>query len=298
MNTMNTTNVSNNSVNNTIKRYILLEDKICYDWDDYEVWGAVLYDRETNEVFTSQYGHGTDLAYRNECYTLEEALANGFNGEQDIRSTMVENLGITFDTLDLVALACKHNENRPMAIPVTIVRGRKAKGKKGMLVYGKCKRNYYGWGRYHEVYDEYAYVLENGTNNVHKVNSFSYLEIDSDFVKRYNNRLKEVLRSEGNTYSLAHIYAYAMSYSACDRDNKRIAMSKQSAKAMELYKASEEIIQALQSYQDELERIAKEKREALKKEVLPNIIEWVKQNTDKQGEDIIKLAEHIFNKRY
>ena len=31
---------------------------------------------------------------------------------------------------------------------------------------------------------------------------------------------------------------------------------------------------------------------------MPNIIEWVKTKTDKEGDDIMKLAEHIFNKRY
>ena len=41
------------------------------------------------------------------------------------------------------------------------------------------------------------------------------------------------------------------------------------------------------------------KREALKKEKMQAIIEWVKKNTDKKTEeDIMNLAEHIFNKKY
>jgi hypothetical protein len=35
----------------------------------------------------------------------------------------------------------------------------------------------------------------------------------------------------------------------------------------------------------------------LRAEKLPGIIEWVKNNTDKKGDEIDKLAEHIFNKR-
>lgn len=31
---------------------------------------------------------------------------------------------------------------------------------------------------------------------------------------------------------------------------------------------------------------------------MPELIEWVERNTDKTGEDIVKLAEHIFNKKY
>jgi hypothetical protein len=42
-----------------------------------------------------------------------------------------------------------------------------------------------------------------------------------------------------------------------------------------------------------------EKFAAFKAEKMPQLIEWVKNNTDKKTEeDILKLAEHIFNKRY
>ena len=34
-----------------------------------------------------------------------------------------------------------------------------------------------------------------------------------------------------------------------------------------------------------------------KEQEMPNIINWVKEHTDKKGDDILKLAEHIFNKR-
>lgn len=49
--------------------YILLEDKVCYDWDDYGVWGAVLFDLSTKKVVTEKYGHGCDLSCRKECET-------------------------------------------------------------------------------------------------------------------------------------------------------------------------------------------------------------------------------------
>jgi hypothetical protein len=31
---------------------------------------------------------------------------------------------------------------------------------------------------------------------------------------------------------------------------------------------------------------------------MPKLIDWVLTNTDKKGEDVEKLALHIFNKRY
>ena len=35
-----------------------------------------------------------------------------------------------------------------------------------------------------------------------------------------------------------------------------------------------------------------------KEKVMQKLIEWVKTHTDKQGDDILRLAEHIYNKRY
>ena len=35
-----------------------------------------------------------------------------------------------------------------------------------------------------------------------------------------------------------------------------------------------------------------------KNEKMLQLIEWVKNNTDRKGEEIEKLAEHIFNKKY
>lgn len=42
----------------------------------------------------------------------------------------------------------------------------------------------------------------------------------------------------------------------------------------------------------------KKKESEFRAKKMPEIIEWVKNNTDKQGSDIIQLAIHIYNKRY
>ena len=41
-----------------------------------------------------------------------------------------------------------------------------------------------------------------------------------------------------------------------------------------------------------------EKNKAFKEAKMKDLIEWVKKNTDKKGDDILKLAEYIFNKKY
>ena len=50
---------------------------------------------------------------------------------------------------------------------------------------------------------------------------------------------------------------------------------------------------------DVVEEEKKAKLLAFKETKMPGIIEWVKNNTDKEtDEDILTLAEHIFNKKY
>ena len=58
------------------------------------------------------------------------------------------------------------------------------------------------------------------------------------------------------------------------------------------------VINLLNAYDVEKEeRLNKEKK--FKESKMSGIIEWVKNNTDKKTEeDIMKLAEHIFNKKY
>jgi len=51
------------------------------------------------------------------------------------------------------------------------------------------------------------------------------------------------------------------------------------------------------AYDPEMEE-KKRKASEFRATKMPEIIEWVKNNTDKEGEDIIKLALHIFNKKY
>ena len=287
----------NTAANTIANRYVLLHDNIAYDNDDYYVWGAVLYDCEERKIAVKTYGHGTDLD-RTNVVELDEALTNGIVTTDEIKEYIVQDFDFSFKRIDLCDLACSFSQSNPMSIPVTIVRGRKGKGKKGSLIYGQRKRNYYGWGQYHEVYDEFAYVLLNDSNEVIKVNSFDYLQVDEEFISRYNQAVKSKVLSQVELYKLSWLYAYGMSYASCDKRNLRSSLDTYSRLAESLYKATESVIHAISAYQAECDRIANEKREALKKEVMPQLIEWVLNNTDKQGDEVEKLALHIFNKRY
>lgn len=49
---------------------------------------------------------------------------------------------------------------------------------------------------------------------------------------------------------------------------------------------------------DEIEFAEKKKAAEFREKKMKDLIEWVTNNTDKTGDDIQKLAEHIFNKKY
>ena len=82
-------------------RYILLHDNISYDWDDYDKYGAVLYDCVEHKAFTSGYGHGYDLKYRDELISLKEALSMGVVTENEIKQNIVKAFGLSFEKIDL-----------------------------------------------------------------------------------------------------------------------------------------------------------------------------------------------------
>ena len=105
--------------------------------------------------------------------------------------------------------------------------------------------------------------------------------------------------NEATVYSLAHLWAYKMSYSYCDTINynsKVKSLGNTGAKYIDIPEIVKLSINANIAKRELENTIA---REALKKEKMPAIIEWVKNNTDKKtDEDIKNLSEHIFNKKY
>ena len=135
---------------------------------------------------------------------------------------------------------------------------------------------------------------------IHIINSFEYIEYDDEFRNNFKNLvLKELKMNEATVYSLAHLWAYKMSYSHCDTINynsKVKSLGNTGAKYIDIPEIVKLSINANIAKRELENAIA---REALKKEKMPAIIEWVKNNTDKKtDEDIKKLAEHIFNKKY
>lgn len=279
-------------------RYIILEDGITYDNDDYEVWGAVLYDTIEKKVHTTAYGHGTDMKERSNSIEL-------CNVSSDIKQSLIEEMiSVMLNETPIVSDSVLENiarcssEDNPTAIPVNVVRGRKFKGT-GYLIYSISTSLNLRFGTFTKTFTK-PVILDPTTGIIHTINSFGYLEYDDEFCNNFKNLVAKGLKmNESTVYSLAHLWAYKMSYSHCDSinyNNKVKSLGNTGAKYINIPEIVKLSINANIAKRELENAIA---REALKKEKMPAIIEWVKNNTDKKtDEDIMKLAEHIFNKKY
>lgn len=287
-------NMTNTSVNNTVKnsfRYIIIEDDIMYDNDDYGVYGAVLYDTVDKKIVTTKYGHGVDMEERSSSVDLGDIQKNKKEIMEQMISVMLNETPVVSDSvLENIAL-CSSEEN-PTAIPVNVVRGRKFKGF-GYLVYAVSYMSRFG-----NVVK--PVIIDPATGDIHLVNSFGYLEYDDEFCNSFKNLIVERLDvNESTVYSLGHLWAYEMSYSSCDSVNYRNRVKSLGNTGAKGIKIPEIVKLAINANIAKRELANSLKREALKKEKMPAIIEWVKNNTDKKTEeDIMNLAEHIFNKKY
>ena len=287
--------IMENMVNNSF-RYIILEDNINYDNDDYGVWGAVLYDTIEKKIRTTTYGHGTDMKERSNSIEL-------CNVSLDIKQSLIEEMiYLMLDETPVVSDSVLENiarcssEDNPTAIPVNVVRGRKFKGA-GYLIYSISTS--LSFGTFTKTFTKPA-ILDPTTGIIHIINSFEYIEYDNEFRNNFKNLVVKGLKmNEATVYSLAHLWAYKMSYSYCDKINynsKVKSLGNTGAKYIDIPEIVKLSINANIAKREFENKIA---REALKKEKMPAIIEWVKNNTDKKtDEDIKKLAEHIFNKKY
>ena len=280
-------------------RYIILKDGICYDNDDYELFGAVLFDVVDNKIVSTKYGHGVDMIERNESINIDEAINENLINIADIISVIINDLKIGFAGIDLTIFGTQHNLDNPTNIPVKIIGGRKSKGIEGRLIYVKKIPCRYGWGVYHNCYDYHPVIANLETDELIEINSVDYITVPTWFIIDYN---KNLINNIGNTIStlksLAHIYAYKMSYSRFDSQRYREEINKYSSIALSLFNPSDDITNIIKKHTLGVEIEKKIKVDLLKDKHMSNIIEWVKKNTNKKGDDILKLAEHIFNKKY
>lgn len=195
------------------KRFVVLEDRIPYDWDDYDLWGVVAYDSENDEIVKGKYGHGQDWSDRKDSIELAECT-------DDEKMTIKKCLCKRYAHVDKFLSGVTGTY---WNIPVKVVRGRKMNGMIGNLMsvtyeentYMKRQHPWRSWGDY------YGCVKFDGVHDPICIR-VSYLQVES--LDKCNEIVAErMAESDKITIErLAHIGAYEMSYSACDTKSARL----------------------------------------------------------------------------
>ncbi len=283
-----------------ITRYIILEDGIAYDWDDYGLFAAVLYDLVNDCIVISKYGHGQDMPEYKYSVTLDEAIENNIVSIEKMINVCVKYLHICKNLPEIDSYATTKSIENTTMIQVDVVRGRKYKGK-GYLIYAVKEISFYNF-RNNVSYK--PVIVDPKTRTIHIVNSFEYLKYDDVFVKQVLHEIRNCIENtKEELMRIAHTFAYKVSYSSCDTTTYNCMINMYRLRGLEkVVKHEKMLCTDIQSIIDETiqkQNIEKENAIAkLKSQKMPKLIEWVEKNTDKTGEDIVKLAEHIFNKKY
>lgn len=288
---------------NTNIKYVILEDRIPYDWDDYDLWGCVLYNIENNSIITERYGHGQDLNVRNISCSLNESIENKIVSIDKIIDALVDSLHFGFP--DIENYSTKFSYDNPLSIPCKVIRGRKFKGD-GYLICGIKKQSYNPYRYYSRYYgpknEEYKVcpvIYDPKTNTFNVVNSFNYICFDENFKDSIISNIRNCIDNTiKEINSLAHIFAYKMSYSACDSRNEKYEINKYETSPLTKLTVNDIVLNAVEKYKEEQNKKKAMFENTFKENKMKQLIEWVKNNTDKEGDDIVKLAEHIYNKKY
>lgn len=274
------------------------EDDDCYFTYYNNVTGNFFYDEWTTRFACPAYG-----CY--ECQTLEEADKKGYVDHEKLFSfkkfEMIKQLekfkfnNVWGDTFVKIA---------PFGLRVEVNRGRKWKGI-GYLV-GTFTTSYQ-WGvkmwrsnnDYGTSTTRHAKIYDPTTNRIETVTAeyVKFLDLDN-IIEQYKKDMIAIV--EATTINDFTIGKNGTSYSpySGDSNDTKMTINCKTVSFMKYLESKGNKLNLNNAY-DVIEEEKKAKFEAFKATKMPGIIEWVKNNTDKTTEEeIMKLAEHIFNKRY
>ena len=275
-----------------------------YEDDDCEftyynnVTGNFFYDEWTTRFACPSYG-----CY--ECQTLEEADKKGLVDHEKLFSFKKYSMIKQFEKFKFDNIWGEtFNKIAPLGLRVEVKRGRKWKGI-GYLVgtfitsyqWGVkmwCSNNDYGTSttRHAKIYDPTTNRIETVTADYVKL-----MDLDN-IIEQYKKDMIAIV--EATTIEDFSIGKNGTTYSPYSGDSNLTPMiiKCDTISFMEYLKSKGNNLNLENAY-DVVEEEKKAKLLAFKESKMPGIIEWVKNNTDKEtDEDILALAEHIFNKKY
>lgn len=194
-------------------------------------------------------------------------------------------------------------------VKVKVAKGRKWKGE-GYLV-GTIEKSF--CTGYRNIYTTYGKIFDPSTNRIESIALKNVVVVDSSALfEAYKKNIIENI----NKAELSEITINAINFSRIPApilpllnsfgiDILKEIENALKAKVMDMsswiYRNGNSIKNTelnLENAIDEEEDYKKAKKAEFKAKKMLELIEWVKNNTDKKGEEINKLAECIFNKKY
>lgn len=285
--------IKNSSTSVFNPRYVILESGVPYDWDDYDLWGDVMFDTVENKIVTVKYGHGVGPKLDAPSCSLVDAIEKNVVTCEALIDVMFAALSIGFNNANIIGLAVNHSIEKPLGIPVTVTGGRKFKGT-GYLIGATEAPQLYGLGAYRGEKTHKYIIYSPEKNDYFIVNSFAYLQFEESTKNAWNAACRDAIENtQANVLSLAHAWAYGMSYSACDSQNRTALITRYSNTGKVSLSVPNEVTCATNEY-IEKKRLERESRMSSE---LPRLIEWVRSKGYKNTEEeIIEEAKRIWNK--
>lgn len=262
------------------------------------VTGEFFYDEWTTRFACPYFG-----CY--ECQTLKDADEKGYI-DHDKLYNFKRNQLINYYTnmkIDNYAIGTLYNIIAPLGLRVEVKGGRKWKGI-GFLV-GTFNTSYQ-WGTkmwrsnndYGTSTTRHAKIYDPLTNKIETVtaNQVKFLDLDN-IIEQYKKDMINIIESTTVNDLVIGKNGTSYSPSSGDLNTTPININCEIITFKDYIKTKGNKLNLENAY-DVIEEEKKEKLNAFKETKMPELIEWVKTNTDKEGDEIQKLAEHIFNKRY
>lgn len=266
--------------------YIVLENNIPYDWDDYGVAADILYNISEKKVIVDFYGHGSDcLSNENNSIKYSELKKNNFLNInfKEIAIALINNLNLMDYGLSYLNLSNIDEIN----IPCKVVGGRN-KTNNGILLKVYTPNDYL-CSRFNK---EKAVVYFKDKNEIIEV-SPSYLNLAQSEENNklwLNNILNYTLE---NLLSVAHLIAYRISYSACDSRHYRNGIFK----VLYINRITENVDTTNISYPKQTTR--QTKFNAFKEKKMNDLKAWADNKfPDKTENEKLDICEKVFKKYY
>lgn len=249
----------------------------------------VYYNNKTGKIFSEYYLEDTnfpaDFTFEDNMLSFEEALEFGLvNNIALLDGVKSNNINKFMEMNELPKfnfMNIRYDDVFPLKVMVN--GGRKFRGE-GYLVDAYEKQDMYGCAYIGEIYDPQ-------TNTINEC-TLKYVKFHESVLDRYKNYCINIINS--CTFDDIDISDLSIKDSIFNRTSFINFVKNELGENIDYSSARNLIKEKAEAKIKEKE----EKNKAFKESKMKDLIEWVKKNTDKEGEEIEKLAERIYKKRY